>query len=224
MEAYPNVYLMKATDGTIITDNEGQPFDLGCYISVIAGPEVVVSSPRMGLYNDSGVTKYAAFESRKKVSSAPTNKKLESVSGSRYKFSVPQINRLTANRYVTFMNRASDNALVYTDGVTAALPNSDYSRIVNVDVVRAIVDDVYLAAEPFIGEPMSLANSNALSAAVEKKLHLRADPQNGDISAFSFNIVDGGSQLVGESKIELTLVPLGERRKITIVVGLKPAL
>lgn len=225
LESYSNLYFMRTQDGSFVTDSDGQPFDLGGYMSVIAGPEVTFTSERLGLYTDVATFPYAGLMATLRASSAPTNKVLPAISGMRYNFSVAQLDRLGGKRYVTFQRRVSDQAIVTTDGVTAARAGSDYSRIVNINAVRDCIKAVHIIAEPYIGEPMSSTNNNALSSAISKKLTELSDTQSGIIETYSFNLVSNPlDKLIGDSKIELTIVPLGERRRITVVVGLRPSL
>jgi hypothetical protein len=225
LEGYENIYFMRGQDGDIERDNEDKPFDMGGYISIIAGQEVTVTSIKLGVYNDNASVKYATLLSRLPAGSAPTNKELESVSGLKTIYSVPQLNRLAAKRFVTFNKRLSDEKVVPTDGVTAALPGSDYSRVVHSKIIRQCLNDIYKVAEPFIGEPINTATTNALSAGIDKKLSARANPINGSIAAYEFYFDNNESSLlVGDLKIELTIVPYGEIRRITVVVGLKPSL
>lgn len=223
-ESYTNNFFLMNPDGSVIIAN-GEPFDLGGYISVIAGPELTLTSTRLGRYNDNGCCQYGALLSILKSSSAPTNKKLPSVVGLSYILSVPQLNRLAAKRYVTFQTRISDGAVCPTDGVTVAQKGSDYSRVVITQVLRDLIAQIYKVSEPYIGEPLSSVTNNALTSAINKILLTASDPQGGDISDYDFQIVyNQQDKLVGDSQLELTIVPLGERRKITVVVGLKPAL
>jgi hypothetical protein len=225
LEAYSNVYLMRDVHGNIETNDEGEPFDMGQYISVLAGQEFSCISNRLGIVNQVATIKYAAMCSVLKPSSAPTNKKFESVVGLKQKYSVGQLNRLAAKRFVTFKGRASDNAIVTTDGITAALDTSDYRRIVHVNVLRDILSEIHKVAEPFIGEPISVPTSNALTSAIDKKLSIKSNVQTGTIAAYEFRIVhDESAILLGDTRIELSIVPFSERRQITVVVGLKPTL
>lgn len=225
LEVIENVYYMRAADGTIELDSEGQPFDMGGYISVIGGQKLLLSSTRLGDYIDEASVTYAAMLARLSGASAPTNKPFKAVKGIVNNFSVPQLNRLAANRLVTFQVRGSDNKLVVTDGITAAVAGSDYSRVTHSKIIRNCLKDIHEVAEPFIGEPINTVTNNALSSGINKKLELRANPMNGEISNYEFRLViTDESILLGDTRIELTIVPFGERRRITVVVGLRPSL
>jgi hypothetical protein len=225
LEEYNNTYLMRDETGLIETNNDGIPFDMGQYISVLAGQEMTFSSPRLGIHSDTAVNKYAALLSILPAASAPTNKALESTIGLKQIYSNGQLNRLTALRFVTFKLRTSDSAVVATDGITASLASSDYSRVVHVNVIREILKEIHRVCEPFIGEPISPVTSNALASAIDKILSIKQNPQTGIISGYNFRIVhDESSILLGDTKLELNITPFSERRSITLVVGLKPSL
>lgn len=223
LEAFQNDFYLKGTDGAILTDREGNPFDIGRYITIVAGPQLTFTSQRLGTYNDDGDVVYAAMNTVLAPSSSPTNKKVANARGLRFTYSQKQLQRLLNKRFVTFQYRTLDNAVSVTDGVTCAQPGSDYSRIVNIKVVRACLEDIFVAANPFIGEPPTAVNNNALISAIAKKLDLRME--SGDIADYDFQLVSNPlDKLIGDSKLELAIVPPGERRRITVVTGLKKSL
>ena len=223
LETYPNNYYLKGADGSILQNSDGKPYDIGGYISVIAGPDLSINSSRLGRYNDTGVAVYAAKNSAIAASSAPTNKVVKSVAGIRYIFSIKQLSRLANNRFVTFQLRTTDNNVIITDGVTAAQSGSDYSRIVNIKVVKACLDAIYTIAQPYIGEPPTPAQNNSLTAAISKRFDKMME--SGDLANYSFQLITNSEdKLIGDTKLELNIVPPGERRRITVIVGLKKSI
>ena len=223
--AYDNIHYMKDNDGNVIYDENNEPMDIGWYTSAVVGPEPICTSPTLGNYYGSPAIAYAALNANLKAQSAPTNKSLPGCTGMRYKFSNKQLNELTTNRFVTFKlkNEGVTNAskIPYVvDGCTCGASTSDYARITTVKVVTRCVDEVREVADPFIGEPNTVEQRNALAALISKRLtYLK---EQGVIQYYEFEISATTEQvLIGECSIALTLVAPQELRKITTVVALR---
>ena len=223
--AYDNTHYMKDSNGDVIYDENNNPMDIGWYTSAVVGPEPICVSPTLGNYYGSPAIAYAALNANLKAQSAPTNKALPGCTGMRYKFSNKQLNELTANRFVTFklknegVSTASKVPYV-VDGCTCGASTSDYARLTTVKVVTRCVDEVREVADPFIGEPNTVEQRNALAALISKRLtYLK---EQGVIQYFEFEISATVEQvLIGECSIALTLVAPQELRKITTVVALR---
>lgn len=222
---YNNVHYMKDTDGNVIYDEDNNPLDIGWYTSVVVGPEPICTSPTLGNYYGSPAIAYAALNANLKAQSAPTNKQLPGCTGMRYKFSNKQLNDLTNNRFVTFKLKsegvsAASKIPYVVDGCTCGAATSDYARLTTVKVVTRCVDEVREVADPFIGEPNTVEQRNALAALISKRLtYLK---EQGVIQYFEFEISATVQQvLIGECSIALTLVAPQELRKITTVVALR---
>ena len=222
---YNNVHYMKDAEGNIIYDENKSPLDIGWYTSVVVGPEPICVSPTLGNYYGSPAIAYAALNANLKAQSAPTNKALPGCTGMRYKLSNKQLNDLTNNRFVTFKLKnegvTSASKIPYVvDGCTCGASTSDYTRLTTVKVVTRCVDEVREVADPFIGEPNTVEQRNALAALISKRLtYLKAQ---GVIQYFEFEISATVEQvLIGECSIALTLVAPQELRKITTVVALR---
>jgi hypothetical protein len=222
---YDNTHYMKDNDGNIIYDENNNPMDIGWYTSAVVGPEPICVSPTLGNYYGSPAIAYAALNANLKAQSAPTNKSLPGCTGMRYKFSNKQLNELTANRFVTFKLKnegvTNSSKIPYVvDGCTCGASTSDYARITTVKVVTRCVDEVREVADPFIGEPNTVEQRNALAALISKRLTYLKD--QGVIQYFEFEISATVEQvLIGECSIALTLVAPQELRKITTVVALR---
>ncbi len=223
--AYDNIHYMKDNEGNVIYDENNNPMDIGWYTSAVVGPEPICVSPTLGNYYGSPAIAYAALNANLKAQSAPTNKSLPGCTGMRYKFSNKQLNELTANRFVTFKLKnegvTNSSKIPYVvDGCTCGASTSDYARITTVKVVTRCVDEVREVADPFIGEPNTVEQRNALAALISKRLtYLK---EQGVIQYFEFEISATVEQvLIGECSIALTLVAPQELRKITTVVALR---
>lgn len=224
---YNNLHYMKDAEGNDLVDKEGNKMDLGWYTSVVAGPDPVIVSNTLGTYYGSAAIAYAALNASIKPESAPTNKALPGVKGMKYKFSNKQMNELVGNRMVVFKLKNEGTATASStpyvvDGCTSGAPNSDYARFSTVKVVTDVVDQIREVADPFIGEPNTVEQRNALSALISKRLSYLME--QGEILHYEFEINATIQQVVlGECSIALTLVCPMELRKITTVVALRAA-
>lgn len=217
-----NLFPMRDTVGNILKDSDGNNIDLGRFISVVAGPDFIFNSPRLGVYAEVSPAAYAGFVSNLAAQSAPTNKVVPAY-GLRYQFSNAQLDTLTGLRFVTFRTKNNGASVAVTDGMTAAANGSDYVRLNTIRVVKECVDQIREAADPFIGEPNETSQQNALASAIGKRMD--ALKAAGVIQAYEFSLVaTAADKLLGQAKIELTIVPPQELRKLTTVVSLKPSL
>ena len=169
-----NVHYMRDSDGVDIVDSNGNKMDIGWYTSIVVGPEPVMSSDTLGTYYGSPAIAYAALCASIKPQSAPTNKALPGVRGMKYKFSNKQMDSLVGNRMVVFRLKnegtsAATSTPYVVDGITAGAPNSDYARISTVKIVTDVVDQIREVADPFIGEPNTIEQRNALAALISKR-------------------------------------------------------
>ena len=224
--AFPNRYVMKDTSGNELTDSEGKPYDLGRYINVLAGPDRNFVHSRLGRYSANSAAAYAGFLSQLPPQSSPMNKPVVRDLGLRFTYSNRQRDALTAARYVTYKLRGQGTLAQVTaieDAPTAALPGSDFAREAVVRQVNEAIRRYRLAAEPFLGEPPTLANQNALDTALSK-----VDDElvnvDGVLERVSHRlIVTPLQRLLGEAEVELEMVPAGELRVIRMRVTLRPA-
>lgn len=223
----PNLFYMQDQDGNEILDSENNPMDIGWYTSVVVGPDPVMISDTLGTYYGSAAIAYAALVASLKPQSSPMNKALPKVKGMKYKFSNKQMDALIGNRMVCFRlkNEGTTTATSVpycVDAMTAGGPNCDYARMTTVSIVTDVVDQIREVADPFIGEPNTIEQRNALSALIAKRLSRIYE--KGEVTYYSFEINATVEQvLLGECTISLTLVCPMELRKITTVVSLRAA-
>lgn len=222
---FNNIYYMKDETGLPVTDNEGNYFDVGKYISVVAGPTPTFNHSNVALKNGDPAAMYMAFTTTLNSKSAPTNKKMVGSTGLKFNFSNAQLNDIVGNRLVTFQTKYNPtgsiiNGAYIVDGPTAAVPGSQYARLSTVRVIRDTADAMREVADPYIGEPNTTENQNALSAAIAKRLDLLVS--YGTILSYSYNLVSTAVQkTLGEASLELGIYAPQELRKITTVIGLK---
>ena len=225
--AYNNTHYMMDADGNDIVDKEGNKMDIGWYTSIVVGPEPVMVSDVLGTYYGSPAIAYAALNASIKPESAPTNKALPGVKGMKYKFSNKQMNDLVGNRMVVFKLKnegttTASSVPYVVDGCTAGAEGCDYGRLSTVKIVTDVIDQIREVADPFIGEPNTIEQRNALSALISKRLGNLLE--QGEIQYYEFEINATIEQVIlGECSIALTLVCPMELRKITTVVALRAA-
>lgn len=227
LTAMENLHYMRDSEGNDIVDSDGNKMDIGWYTSVVVGPDPVMVSDKLGTYYGSAAIAYAALCASLKPQSAPTNKALPGCKGLKYRLSNKQMNELVGNRMVCFRIKnegvtTASSTPYCVDGVTAGAPLCDYTRMSTVKVVTDVVDQIREVAEPFIGEPNTVEQRNALAALISKRLSFLME--GGEIQYYEFEINATIQQvLLGECTIALTLVPPMELRKITTVVSLRAA-
>lgn len=228
LEGLSMSFNMRDRFGNEIADGEGNKIDLGGYLVVFAGPDMIVNTSSRGTYAVNSAAALAGFVSTLAPEQAPTNKVVTGALGVRYTYGMAQANRLVQKRFTVLKaKRVADNpnaiSVVVEDAPTASAPTSDWARLSTVRAVKACVDDVKDAADPFIGQPNTLDKRNAFAAAMAKKLDARKAV--GTISNYQFRLVFTQADLImGALKVELDIVPPFELRKITQVVGLTPGL
>ena len=221
----PNNYFMKDTAGNVIYDDEGQLFDLGRYMSVLAGPDVTFKHQVLGRYNVNSAAIHAGMISATPVSSSPLGKKVPGIVGLRYTYGNQQLNALTAARFVTYGVEDNGRTVTVTDSMTAAQPGSDYANLVNWRSVKKCVDELRVACRPYIGEAPSVTNQNAMGTAIEKRFSaLKPVPVgDGSVTDVKFEIIASNlDRVLGRSKVKLTVIPPGTLKQITTIVNVQP--
>jgi hypothetical protein len=213
----------------LIHDDEGDPIDIGRYLSVVFGPEVGLVNGKLGYYAPNGAAVYGAFVTTLPGEESTTNHQVKTINGLRYTLSEAQHNQLVGGRYITFQEKyvSSANGMVkkyvVKDGVTAAQPNSDYTRLSALRIVHECVQLVRQKADPFLGLPNGMAQRNALYAEIQSGLDKYKEMHK--LQNFSFTIyASARDRVIGNSFITLELVPEFENRKFFTSVSLRPSL
>jgi hypothetical protein len=217
-----NNYFMLDVAGNVIYDADGNPFDIGKYITVLAGPDITFKHATLGIYTTNSAPILGGMISAMPVSSSPLNKQVPAIRGIRYTFGNPQLNALCGARFVTYRPEDNGASIVCTDWATCAQPGSDYANGVNWRSVKKVVDQIRDVCNPYIGEPPTIANQNAMSTAIDKRIELLI--KNGDATRVAFQIECGTlDRVLGRARIKLTIVPPNTLREITTVVEVAPA-
>lgn len=218
---FNNVFLMKDENGKIATDSDKNPIDLGMYLSIVPGPEVVEYDEHVGTFIANPALDYACVNATILPKTSPLNKAVLEAKQLRYNFSGTQLNSLVAKRMAPLALDEDDTSkVIVVDGPTCAIPNSKYARITTLKVLRYVIDLLRKTAKPYYGDSPTTEAQNALSSAISKQLLLCKE--NGILldSAFQL-IISRVSVSLSDGRLELSIVPPQELRKITTVVSLK---
>ena len=223
LESYDNTYLMRDAKGDVIRDADGNAIDLGKHICILAGGDTIMVNQRLGQYAVNSAAALAGFLSVLPANSAPTNKVIKYAGGLRIKYSNSQLDRLTAKRYITLKYKGDGQTVAIVDATTSAESGSDYERVSSMRAVRVLANETREVADPFLGEPNTPQQRNALAALLDKRYDQHKTA--GTIRDYSFELIcTPFDELVGAAKIMLTIVPAQELRQITTVVALKPSI
>jgi len=205
-------------DGTELSDENDQPVDIGKYLSVV-GAWVVHTNPtdttRRG-YLGNFAASYAGFITRLSSESAPTNKTVRRV-GLPYRIPASTLDDLAGARYIMLVNKSKGT--VVADAPTAARPGTDWTRLTTMRITAETVQRLRIAADPFMGEPISTPQISALNTAIEQTLNsLKSE---GKLQDFRFRlIITPQDAIVGTANLDLVLVPAFELRRIFISTSL----
>lgn len=218
-----NEYYLKDENGAFIYDDEGNKVDIGRFIVVVAGPEVVFQNEQLGAYAASPAAAFAGVASMLPPHQGVVGQLVSGALGLRYSFSHSQLNRLLGARYVTLHVRPRLAGVFVTDGLTAAAPGSDYRRLTTMRIVAAAAQLIRYACEPFYGLPNTPENRGAMATAIESVLKNMKEAQA--ITDYKFQIFASlVDQVLGRALIDLTLVPAFEIVQIKTTVTLRPAI
>lgn len=203
-------------DGEQLIDRNDHVVDIGKYLSVVPAQAIMSNPASNGAYAASGAAVYAGFVSALPANSAPTNKVQPGIRLP-FRVSVSKLDTLAGHGYVMF--QAKSKGTVVADAPTGSRPDSDYRRLTTIRIVKASIDAVRAAAEPFLGEPITGARLAALETAIKNVL---VKLQKGEyLNRFDVAVTSTSVQQVqGKADVELLLVPAFELRQITCHVAL----
>jgi hypothetical protein len=203
-------------DGTQLKDDNEHLVDLGKYISVVAAQTIMSNATNANAYVASGAAVYAGFVSSLPANSAPTNKLVPGVRLP-FRISVAKLDTLAGKGYILF--QAKTKGIVVSDAPTASRPDSDYRRLTTIRIVKATIDAVRSAGEPFLGEPITGARLAALETAINQVLVKLQ--KSSFLQRFQSSVTSTPAQQVqGQATVELILVPAFELRQISVSVSL----
>lgn len=203
-------------DGTQEKDRNDRLVDIGKYISVVGAQAILANPTSANSYAATGAAVYGGFISSLVPNSAPTNKVQPGVRLP-FRINTSKLDSLAGKRYVMFQQKPK--GIVVADAPTAARPDSDYQRLSTVRIVKATIDAVRAAGEPFIGEAFNNPRQAALETSIQQAL-VRLQ-KLGYLQRFDVAVTSTPSQRVqGKADVELVLVPAFELRQLTVYVAL----
>jgi hypothetical protein len=205
-------------DGTEQKDDNDHFIDIGKYISVVsAWPRMFNPSDRVGNgYVANASALYAGVVSALPANSAPTNKVVRDVR-LQYRLNSTKLNQLIGTKYVLL--NVKPKGIVVVDSPTAARSDSDYRRLSTVRIVKATIDAIRAVADPFIGESNTSTRREGLRTACERaldKLQKAAFLQRYEVQVSA----TPAQQILGETTVQVKLVPAFEMRQITVTIAL----
>jgi hypothetical protein len=202
--------------GAEIEDDNEIPVDLGKYFSVVVDYPLLRNSFSSTAYPASFAASYGGFYINMSPASAPTNKRVAN-STLIFRLGLQALDDMAGAGYTCL--RQKTTGLVVADAPTAALPTSDWNRLSTVRIVKAVIDGVRAAVDPFLGEGMSDATRASMQTSVEKVL-LAAKTARYLQDYRPFEIIQTPQMEVqGKADINLTLIPAFELRQVTVTVS-----
>lgn len=223
-----------ANDGDVEEDRNGNPIDIGKYVSVVAGSYRFTNDvsarvetadggfPSNGWYHSDGAAAYAGLIASLRPHHSPSNKVIPGVQIIR-NLSIGQADRLSQKRFVVFQNKAKGVSVV--DAMTGAYnisttARSDFVRLSTMRITLEAIERIRSVADPFLGEPHNGISENALRTEIDQVL-LKFQTE-GALTRYGFELVSTPDmRVLGQARVNLTLVPAFEFRDININVGLQ---
>lgn len=227
LEYDPLMYIRDYATGEDLTDENGKKMDIGCYTSCVVGPTPIMISDKLGQYNASPAIAYAAKCAQLSPESSPMNKVVPGVIGLRYAFSQTQRNALIGNHMVVFFTKyegtSRNSAIPYINNQDTCGNNAcDYREMSTFRIVADVIQQIREVSDPFIGEPNTKEQRNALASLVTKRLSLLQE--NGEILWYSFELNATLTDIIeGKATMELSLTVPITLKTITTRVALRAA-
>ena len=205
------------SDGFTNHDGTSPLCDIGRYLSVVAGPQLIISDPQFGTYASSGALQYAALRTTLTAGVPPSQKPLNGNAGASFGFTRRQLSNLSGGQGPT----SSGGAYVVFDtigaqpivnlAVTAAGRNSDYAKTHNWDVVQVAGAAVRGAVSPFLGSAFGVEQYNGMYTAIQSALDALVDQNviSGGLGVgYNFQITQTTSDAVlGQANVSLSIRP-----------------
>ena len=203
-------------DGEEELDSNEIPVDLGKYLTVVADTPLMRNTYYSPGYLASFAAAYGGFYINRAPASAPTNKQVSNTSLI-YRQSLGALDSLAGAGYTVL--RQKTTGLVVADSPTAARYDSDWNRLSTVRIVKAVIDGVRAAVDPYLGEGISESQRNSMTASIEKVL--LGAKKAGFLQDYKpFQIIQTPSmEVAGRAEINLVLVPAFELRQVAVTVS-----
>jgi hypothetical protein len=188
--------------------------EVGRFVSVIATELQSAGYPTAWGYAN-GASAYAAALSRMASYVSPVNKVVFNIAKLRYNASRTSLTSLSdksINSVILNFNRAP----IFSDGLTLASANSDFTRLSTLKIVNEAALLVRQVCQKFIGEASTIQTRNSMETAITSAL--RGMQQLGALLDSDFTI----SYVAAENRaiIDLVLTPAFELKTIDVSISI----
>jgi hypothetical protein len=188
--------------------------EVGRFVTVIATELQSAGYPTAWGYSN-GACAYAAALSRMASYVSPVNKVVFNIAKLRYnasRTSLTSISDKSINSVILNFNRAP----IFSDGLTLASANSDFTRLSTLKIVNEAALLVRQVCQKFIGEASTIQTRNSMETAITSAL--RGMQQLGALLDSDFTI----SYVAAENKaiIDLVLTPAFELKTIEVSISI----
>jgi hypothetical protein len=188
--------------------------EVGRFVTVIATELQSAGYPTAWGYAN-GACAYAAALSRMASYVSPVNKVVFNIAKLRYnasRTSLTSISDKSINSVILNFNRAP----IFSDGLTLASANSDFTRLSTLKIVNEAALLVRQVCQKFIGEASTIQTRNSMETAITSAL--RGMQQLGALLDSDFTI----SYVAAENKaiIDLVLTPAFELKTIEVSISI----
>ena len=188
--------------------------EVGRFVTVIATEIQSAGYPTAWGYAN-GASAYAAALSRMASYVSPVNKVVFNISKLRYNASRTSLTALSdksINSVILNFNRAP----IFSDGLTLASANSDFTRLSTLKIVNEAALLVRQVCQKFIGEASTIQTRNSMETAITSAL--RGMQQLGALLDSDFTI----SYVAAENRaiIDLVLTPAFELKTIDVSISI----
>lgn len=168
-------YFMKAINTTCLADRhdlsiqtDTETKDFGRYLSLTLG-EFMYKDMKDKFYYNNGYIGYAAMLASNLSSESTTNMTIPGISRLRYHLEDKEAEYLSKLGVVTFRKSILKDAIVVTNGVTAAMSTTPYHVVSNVRMVQLIMCAFNKTMAQYVGEDVDkLKKSGAMKKEVDR--------------------------------------------------------
>lgn len=219
-----------------IDDESGKTIDTGRYLSVIAGPDVVLSSKDRGSYYTNGAAIYAGMITHLGAQYATTNKALPGVSSLLSNFPKAICEQLVQGlgydtstnskgmgAYVVFRTNPLRGVPIVLQDNTAAQRTSDFKVLQVERIVNLAIQMVKSVLFPYIGEPSTVEALMSMKVALTTELTRLSEVgalQGGPGEGFDFTIsADPVDNVFNQVNVMLRLRPTLQIKYVVVDVS-----
>lgn len=210
--------LLGEYDGSIVTDKNGNPVDVGAYLHVVADQGILTNG--YGRYAANLAPTVAGFCSMLDEKSALTNKSLRVTQVPGLTYIPGQLDSLTQAKVNVLRGKGLNVSPVMLHDMSAATDASDYLTLLHTRVKGRYVQTLLSVADPFIGESsLDGLQLQALKTALDQAL-VELGKRGYGSHANVVVTTTPGEQRLGHATLDLTFRPADELIQLTAQVGL----